>query len=98
MERPTEQRRRLPPLNALRAFEAAARHQNFTRAADELSVTPGAVSQQIQTLEDYIGGALFKRPPKGLLLTDPAHIALPALGEASDRLRGTPRRPPPPAH
>ena len=50
-----ETRRRLPPLNALRAFEAAARHLNFSRAADELSVTPGAVSQQIQNLEDYVG-------------------------------------------
>ena len=79
-------RRRLPPLNALRAFEAAARHMNFTRAADELSVTPGAVSQQIQNLEDYIGAALFKRTPKGLLLTDAAQTALPALREAFDRL------------
>jgi LysR family glycine cleavage system transcriptional activator len=79
-------RRRLPPLNALRAFEAAARHMNFSRAADELSVTPGAVSQQIQNLEDYVGVALFKRTPKGLLLTDPAQIALPALREAFDRL------------
>jgi LysR family glycine cleavage system transcriptional activator len=79
-------RRRLPPLNALRAFEAAARHLNFSRAAEELSVTPGAVSQQIQNLEDYIGAALFKRTPKGLLLTDAAQIALPALREAFDRL------------
>ncbi|MGZ3375654.1 MAG: transcriptional regulator GcvA [Phenylobacterium sp.] len=86
MERPTEQRRRLPPLNALRAFEAAARHRNFSRAADELSVTPGAVSQQIQNLEDYVGAALFKRTPKGLLLTDAAQTALPALREAFDRL------------
>jgi LysR family glycine cleavage system transcriptional activator len=85
MERPTE-RRRLPPLNALRAFEAAARHLNFSRAADELSVTPGAVSQQIQNLEDYVGAALFKRTPKGLLLTDAAQTALPALREAFDRL------------
>jgi LysR family glycine cleavage system transcriptional activator len=81
-----DQRRRLPPLNALRAFEAAARHLNFSRAADELSVTPGAVSQQIQNLEDYVGVALFKRTSKGLLLTDPAQIALPALREAFDRL------------
>ena len=79
-------RRRLPPLNALRAFEAAARHLNFSRAADELSVTPGAVSQQIQNLEDFIGAALFRRTPKGLLLTDAAQIALPALREAFDRL------------
>jgi LysR family glycine cleavage system transcriptional activator len=81
-----EQRRRLPPLNALRAFESAARHLNFSRAAEELSVTPGAVSQQIQNLEDYVGVALFKRTPKGLLLTDPAQTALPALREAFDRL------------
>ena len=79
-------RRRLPPLNALRAFEVAARHMNFSRAADELSVTPGAVSQQIQNLEDYIGEPLFKRTSKGLLLTDAAQIALPALREAFDRL------------
>jgi LysR family glycine cleavage system transcriptional activator len=81
-----ETRRRLPPLNALRAFEAAARHLNFSRAADELSVTPGAVSQQIQNLEDYVGAALFKRTPRGLLLTDAAQLALPALREAFDRL------------
>jgi len=79
-------RRRLPPLNALRAFETAARHMNFSRAADELSVTPGAVSQQIQNLEDYVGAPLFKRTPKGLLLTDAAQTALPALREAFDRL------------
>ena len=79
-------RRRLPPLNALRAFEAAARHLNFSRAADELSVTPGAVSQQIQNLEDYIGASLFRRTPRGLLLTDAAQTALPALREAFDRL------------
>jgi len=85
MER-TQERRRLPPLNALRAFEAAARHLNFSRAADELSVTPGAVSQQIQNLEDYVGAPLFKRTPRGLLLTDAAQTALPALREAFDRL------------
>ena len=80
------ERRRLPPLNALRAFEAAARHLNFSRAADELAVTPGAVSQQIQNLEDYVGAALFNRTTKGLLLTDAAQTALPALREAFDRL------------
>ena len=85
MKRPPD-RRRLPPLNALRAFEAAARHLNFSRAADELSVTPGAVSQQIQNLEDYVGAPLFRRTPKGLLLTDAAQTALPALREAFDRL------------
>jgi len=81
-----ETRRRLPPLNALRAFEAAARHLNFSRAADELSVTPGAVSQQIQNLEDFVGTSLFKRTPKGLLLTDAAQTALPAVREGFDRL------------
>lgn len=81
-----ETRRRLPPLNALRAFEAAARHLNFSRAADELTVTPGAVSQQIQNLEDYVGASLFRRTPRGLLLTDAAQTALPALREAFDRL------------
>jgi LysR family transcriptional regulator, glycine cleavage system transcriptional activator len=81
-----EPRRRLPPLNALRAFESAARHLNFSRAAEELAVTPGAVSQQIQNLEDYVGAALFKRTPRGLLLTDSAQTALPALREAFDRL------------
>ena len=79
------ERRRLPPLNALRAFEAA-RLKLRCRAADELAVTPGAVSQQIQNLEDYVGAALFKRTPKGLLLTDAAQTALPALREAFDRL------------
>ncbi len=79
-------RRRLPPLNALRAFESAARHLNFSRAAEELSVTPGAVSQQIQNLEDHVGAPLFKRTPRGLLLTDSAQLALPALREAFDRL------------
>jgi len=81
-----ESRRRLPPLNALRAFESAARHLNFSRAADELSVTPGAVSHQIQNLEDYVGASLFKRTSRGLLLTDSAQTALPALREAFDRL------------
>src|ERR1700746_2032941 len=93
-----EARRRLPPLNALRAFEAAARHLNFSRAADELAVTPGAVSQKIQNLEDYVGAALFKRTPKGLLLTDAAQTALPALREAFDRLAGAAPPLTPPAH
>jgi LysR family glycine cleavage system transcriptional activator len=59
---------------------------SFNRAAAELSVTPGAVSQQIQNLEDYLGVALFRRTPRGLLLTDAAQIVLPPLGEAFDKL------------
>ena len=86
MERPTEQRRRLPPLNALRAFEAAARHLNFSRAADELSVTPGAVSQQIQNPVTTSGRPSSNARLKGLLLTDAAQTALPALREAFDWL------------
>ena len=78
--------RPLLPLNALRAFEGAARHLNFSRAADELSVTPGAVSQQIRLLEDTIGGPLFKREAKGLQLTDLGRAAVPLLREGFDRL------------
>lgn len=76
----------LPPLNALKVFEAAARHMSFTKAADELHVTPGAVSQQIKTLEDFIGGRLFRRTKRALLLTDAAQASLPILREAFDKL------------
>jgi LysR family glycine cleavage system transcriptional activator len=80
------ERRRLPPLNALRAFEVAARHMSFNRAAAELCVTPGAVSQQIQNLEEYLGLALFRRTSRGLLLTDAAQVVLPPLSEAFNKL------------
>jgi hypothetical protein len=62
--------RRLPPLNALRAFEAAGRHLSFTKAADELHVTPAAISHPVKALEDYLGVQLFRRLIKVLLLTD----------------------------
>jgi LysR family glycine cleavage system transcriptional activator len=61
---------RLPPLNALRAFEAAARHASFRRAASELHVSPGAVSQQVKLLEEQLGIALFRRLPRGVVLTE----------------------------
>jgi LysR family glycine cleavage system transcriptional activator len=61
--------RRLPPLNAVRAFEAAARHGNFTRAADELSVTQGAVSHQVRSLEEWFGFPLFERHKREVRLT-----------------------------
>jgi LysR family glycine cleavage system transcriptional activator len=77
--------RRLPPLNALRAFEAAARHLSMVRAADELHVTPGAVSQQIKQLENLLGQPLFKRG-KVLALSDAGQAALPLLSDAFDRL------------
>ncbi len=79
--------RRLPPLNALRAFEAAARHGSLSKAADELGVTPGAVSQQIRQLEEVLGLALFRRHARGVELTEEAAAALPALSDAFDRMR-----------
>ena len=78
--------RSLLPLNALRAFEAAARHLNFSRAADELAVTPGAVSQQIRLLEDIVGGPLFVREARGLQLTDLGRSSVPLLREGFERL------------
>lgn len=59
-------RRRLPPLNQLRAFEAAARHNNFTKAAGEMHLTPGAISRQVKALEDYLGFELFIRTSTGV--------------------------------
>ena len=67
------------PLNALRVFDAAARHLSFTRAADELAVTPAAVGQQIRALEDLLGVVLFRRTSKGLELTDEASAGLAPL-------------------
>jgi len=67
------------PLNALRVFDAAARHLSFTRAADELAVTPAAVGQQIRALEDVLGVVLFRRTSKGLELTDEAMAGLDPL-------------------
>jgi LysR family glycine cleavage system transcriptional activator len=67
------------PLNALRVFDAAARHLSFTRAADELAVTPAAVGQQIRALEDVLGVVLFRRTSKGLELTEEAAAGLEPL-------------------
>src|SRR5260370_21017383 len=67
------------PLNALRVFDAAARHLSFTRAADELAVTPAAVGQQIRALEDTLGAVLFRRTTKGLELTPEGEAGLAAL-------------------
>ena len=69
------------PLNALRVFDAAARHLSFTRAADELAVTPAAVGQQIRALEDHLGTVLFRRTSKGLELTEEGGAGLDALRE-----------------
>jgi LysR family transcriptional regulator, glycine cleavage system transcriptional activator len=75
---------RLPPLNGLRCFEAAARHLSFRRAADELGVTPGAVSQQVKSLERALGIMLFRRLPRSLILTDQGEAYLPAITSAFD--------------
>ncbi len=81
-----------PPLNSLRAFEAAARHLSFTKAAQELHVTPAAISQQIRQLEDFYGLALFRRTTRSLILTEAAQLALPVIKEAFDRLAEANRR------
>lgn len=77
------------PLNALRAFEAAARHRNFTRAAIELCVSQAALSHQIKGLEARLGVTLFKRLPRGVMLTDEGMALLPVLGDAFDRIGAT---------
>ena len=78
--------RRLPPLNALRAFEAAARHLSFTRAADELNVTQAAVSHQVKALEEWLGMPLFRRLNRSLLLTDAGQSYMPRLRDAFDTI------------
>lgn len=74
------------PLNGLRAFEAAARHLSFTRAAIELCVTPPALSHQVKALEERLGMPLFRRLPRGLALTDEGQALLPVLRDAFDRV------------
>ncbi len=77
------------PLNALRAFEASARHLSFTRAAIELCVTQAAVSHQVKSLETELKVTLFKRLPRGLMLTQEGETLLPSLRDAFDRIAGT---------
>jgi len=74
------------PLNGLRAFEAAARHASFTKAAIELNVTPAALGHQVKGLEERLGTALFHRLPRGLALTDEGQALLPVLKESFDRM------------
>jgi len=74
------------PLNALRAFEASARHLSFTRASAELNVTQAAVSAQVKNLEARLGVRLFRRLPRGLALTDEGQALLPMLSESFGRL------------
>lgn len=78
--------RRLPPLNALKAFETAARHESFTRAAEELCVTQGAVSHQVKALETALGLKLFNRERQRLVITDAGREYLAVLRDAFDRI------------
>lgn len=75
-----------PPLNALRAFEAAARHVSFVGAAEELNVTPGAISQHVKTLEDWANTPLFRRNAQGVELTSQGALVATAFTSAFDRL------------
>ena len=79
----------LPPLNWLRAFEAAARHESFTAAAKDLSRTPKAVSYQVRALETHLGLPLFERMPQGLELTDMGRAYLPSVRKAFEDLSCT---------
>ena len=82
---------RLPPLNALRGFEAVARHMSFGRAAEELRVTPAAVSQQIKNLEEFLGVQLFRRQGRRIQLTETGRQVLPGIekgfGNLADAVR-----------
>ena len=78
--------RRLPPLNALKAFEAAARHESFTRAAEELCVTQGAVSHQVKALEAELGLKLFNRERQRLAITEAGRAYLVVVRDAFDRI------------
>jgi len=78
--------RRLPALNALKAFEAAARHESFTRAAEELCVTQGAVSHQVKALEAELGIKLFNRERQRLIITEAGRDYLAVLRDAFDRI------------
>jgi DNA-binding transcriptional LysR family regulator len=89
---PAGARPRLPPLNALRSFEAVARHGSFAAAAAELSVTHWAVGKQIRLLEDWFGLPLFERRPRGVQLTDEGAALLGDVGAAFDRLGATAAR------
>lgn len=78
--------RRVYPLNSLRDFEASARHLSFVKAGEELHVTPAAISHQVKKLEQYLGTRLFRRLPRGLLLTDAGQRFLPELSEGFQQL------------
>ncbi len=76
----------IPPLNSLKAFEASARHLSFTKAADELSVTQGAISKQIKILEEYLGLIMFERRHQSIVLTKEAEIYIAAIGSVFETI------------
>lgn len=77
---------RLPPLTALRAFDAAARHMSFSRAADELNVTPAALSFQIKSLEEHLGQPLFRHLNRAVELTEAGRALAPGVEDAFQTL------------
>ena len=81
-------KRRLPPLNALRAFEAAARHESFSAAAEELHVTHGAISHQVKALEAWLGILLFERRTRAVRLTETGSAYLPVIEGAFNQIHG----------
>ena len=83
---------RLPPLNALRAFEATARHLSVKNAAAELYVTPGAVSQMLKSLELHLGVTLFRRVNRGIFLTEAGQNYLPPIRNAFKQIAKATRR------
>lgn len=78
---------RLPPLNAIRAFEATARHLSFTRAAEELNLTPSALSYQVRTLEDFLSAKVFRRLNRAIELTETGARLYPGVRDGFERLR-----------
>jgi len=83
---PRQAKKRLPPLMSLRTFEVVARHLSLIKAADELCVTPAAVSHQIRTLEAHLGLALFRRNGRSIILTDAGQACLPGIRDGFERL------------
>ena len=77
---------RLPPLNGLRAFEATARHMSFSRAAEELNVTPAALSHQVKGLEEFLGIQLFIRKNRAIELTEAGKLCFPGIQDGFERL------------
>ena len=84
-----ERPERLPSLRALKAFESAARHGSFITAADELCVTPSAISHQVRQLEAWLGVTLFRRTNRGIEVTPEGQSLLPGLSDGFDRIAGT---------